>query len=561
MKYKKLLLILFFIAFALRVVFISNIPSGVLDDEAGIGFNAYSIARTGRDEWARVLPMQFRSFGDWKLPVYIYILSLFFKFAPLSIFWTRMPSALFGSATVVLFYYLALLLFEKNQNKEKIALFSSIILTFNPWHFGLSRIASEANLGLFFFVSALYFFIKDNKDNYGNKNNINLLFALTTSFICFNSYHTFRFLLPAVLFYLYFSKVYSSFSKKKKIRFFWTKEVTVFLFLLITFLAFNKKTILTRLFQINIFADQGIINNINEFRGLCLAKTPAFLCRLIFNKPAFWLKEYLFNYVSHLSPQFLFFPEFEKGYQILPHYSYFFFLDFVFLVIGLVIGAKNKNLKILYFILLASALPSSLTAKGHFARPAPLILPIVIFSSLGISWFIDFIIRKKRYLVFTVPIFVYFYLLLEFFISYFTSFPVKQARYTHYEYQPLFSYLNQVSGDYDNIYVSKVNHDAWQYIFYLFYSKIEPEDYFQADKDILVEDNGWVWVKKVGKYNFINQTEMVENYPPNSLLAIDPQGTKGLKEFSKAVKTISYPNGDIAFDVFDLDLIKKREFK
>ena len=44
------------IAVIFRFVNLANIPIGFNDDEAAFGYNAYSILKTGKDEWGRFLP-------------------------------------------------------------------------------------------------------------------------------------------------------------------------------------------------------------------------------------------------------------------------------------------------------------------------------------------------------------------------------------------------------------------------------------------------------------------------------------------------------------------------
>src|SRR4030066_1322086 len=55
-----------------RIFKIAEIPPSVYWDEASIGYNAFSIATDLKDEWGEKLPLHFRAFGEFKLPVYIY---------------------------------------------------------------------------------------------------------------------------------------------------------------------------------------------------------------------------------------------------------------------------------------------------------------------------------------------------------------------------------------------------------------------------------------------------------------------------------------------------------
>ena len=63
-----LLLLLFLTT---RLWSMKEAPPSVYWDEASIGYNAFSVSQTLKDEWGEFLPIHFRAFGEFKLPVYI----------------------------------------------------------------------------------------------------------------------------------------------------------------------------------------------------------------------------------------------------------------------------------------------------------------------------------------------------------------------------------------------------------------------------------------------------------------------------------------------------------
>ena len=89
MSHLKWLLLIVAAGFALRLAAINLIPPSLNWDEVSLGYNAYSLLKTGRDEWGTVLPTIFRAYGDYKLPIYIYLatLSPFFCPSTLNYFW------------------------------------------------------------------------------------------------------------------------------------------------------------------------------------------------------------------------------------------------------------------------------------------------------------------------------------------------------------------------------------------------------------------------------------------------------------------------------------------
>jgi len=117
MKKKNLVLAaILFLAFILRFAFLSQIPSELNRDEASAGFNAYSLLKTGKDEHGNgPWPLVFRAFGDNKIPGYIYLTAPLIKIFGLNAFTVRLPSAFFGSLTILVFYFFDKELFKNSQ--------------------------------------------------------------------------------------------------------------------------------------------------------------------------------------------------------------------------------------------------------------------------------------------------------------------------------------------------------------------------------------------------------------------------------------------------------------
>ena len=93
---KSSLVILFFIillGLGLRLYRLDSRPLGFTWDEAALGYNAYSLIKTGRDEYGKIMPIVFKSFGDYKPGLYVYFSVPIIKIFGLNEFSTRLPSA------------------------------------------------------------------------------------------------------------------------------------------------------------------------------------------------------------------------------------------------------------------------------------------------------------------------------------------------------------------------------------------------------------------------------------------------------------------------------------
>src|SRR3989344_6455628 len=106
------------IAIVLRFWQLGNVPPSPDWDEASLGYNAYSIMTTGRDEYGEFLPVILRSFDDYKPGLYAYLIIPFIKLIDLNIIAVRLPAATFGVFAVLGTY---LLLKELFPNKKRIA--------------------------------------------------------------------------------------------------------------------------------------------------------------------------------------------------------------------------------------------------------------------------------------------------------------------------------------------------------------------------------------------------------------------------------------------------------
>ena len=130
-----LLLLILFIASALRLYKITTDPPGFHRDEALFGYNAYSILKTGTDEHGRFLPLSFEGFGIFDYPLAIYLRVPFIALFGLTIFAVRFSVVFYSLITIFLVYKLA----EKFFGDKTTALIAALIAAFSSWHFFMSR--------------------------------------------------------------------------------------------------------------------------------------------------------------------------------------------------------------------------------------------------------------------------------------------------------------------------------------------------------------------------------------------------------------------------------------
>src|SRR3989339_1195085 len=189
---KKIWLILALAAF-LRLFLLGSVPASLNWDEISMGVSANSILQTGMDEWGEKLPIFFRSYGEWKSAVYIYLLVPFIKVLGLNAWAVRLPSALAGILAVYLTY-----LIGKKLYSDKVGLWASFFLAVSPWHLLLSRPAFEANVSLTLILAGLYFFLQ-----FSQKSKIYLLISSAIAFgLAPHTYNSAKVVVPILVLYL-----------------------------------------------------------------------------------------------------------------------------------------------------------------------------------------------------------------------------------------------------------------------------------------------------------------------------------------------------------------------
>ena len=123
-----------------RLYQIGQLPQTVYWDEASIGYNAFSVTVDGKDEWGDFLPLHFRAFGEFKLPVYIYSVVPFVATLGLNAEAVRLPAVIFGLFTLIGCYLIGRKLFN-----NQVGLLTILFLIISPWFLLFSRVGYEVS--------------------------------------------------------------------------------------------------------------------------------------------------------------------------------------------------------------------------------------------------------------------------------------------------------------------------------------------------------------------------------------------------------------------------------
>lgn len=160
-------LVCFFLVFALgcflRFYHLTTLPDGLNQDEASIGYEAFSLAFYGVDRYGNPFPVYPITWGSGGgSPLLIYLTALSFKLFGVSIFVLRGTVAFFGCLTLPLFY---LLVKEAKSSLSGLqssptGLLGMLLLAIAPWHILLTRWTLDYGLIPFTFGLAILVLMK-----------------------------------------------------------------------------------------------------------------------------------------------------------------------------------------------------------------------------------------------------------------------------------------------------------------------------------------------------------------------------------------------------------------
>ncbi len=141
-KNNRNLLLVFIIGFALRLLYIGNIPGNgaLFVDEMFSGYEAYSIMKYGIDFEGYHLPVYLPAWGSGMSAMQAYIQMPFILIFGLNSFALRLPAAILGCITIYAFYFIC-----KCIRGEEFATFATFLFAVMPWHIMLSRWGLDCN--------------------------------------------------------------------------------------------------------------------------------------------------------------------------------------------------------------------------------------------------------------------------------------------------------------------------------------------------------------------------------------------------------------------------------
>lgn len=486
-----ILLAIILLGIFLRFWNFGKIPQGFQVDEVSFGYNAYSILKTGKDEYGKFLPLSLRSFDDYKAAGYSYLIIPFIMLFGLTEVAVRLPALVIG----VLLIPLAYLITKKITKKENLALIVALLSAISPTFVFHSRVQSDPLASVFFVLLGLYAFL-----HWVEKGRNSYLFI--TLFLWIMSFFTYQFprifiLVFLPILFLFYRK---NFPKKGLVLFFLAGIVLLSL----SFYLFGGNTS-SRYSQVSIFKSQAVQlpleETIREDK-----KTPPTLTRIFHNKPIAYGRFLLDNYFQYFSFDFLFFAAQSPARERVPDTGVLYLIELPFLLIG-VYNIIRKKIHWGYFIvtwlLITPAALSFINDESpNMHRFLISVLPLEMIVGYGITEFFIYIKAKKRLLykpfLLLVPL-IFTYCVFYFMHELFVHQPVHRPWTRNYPYKKLVAEVDKLAPNYKKIIMT--TSESNMYIFLLFYNKYDPKTY-QSITYNAIKDNTY---KNFDKYIFIHE--------------------------------------------------------
>jgi 4-amino-4-deoxy-L-arabinose transferase-like glycosyltransferase len=484
-----LLFVIILIASGLRFYKLGQVPPSPDWDEAALGYNAYSILKTGRDEYGTKLPLSIRSFDDYKPPLYTYLTVPSVALFGLSTWSTRLASVVMGIIAVIGTYALVLELFSIGKEKTKgktteahmLGLLSALLLAISPWHIQFSRIAFEANTGITLNIWAAYAFLV------GLRQKIFLPLSAALFALAMYAYHSERVFVPllVLLFVFVFRKTLFVKANTKWI------SLTIITGLLVVAPLISvvfDKTALLRLRGTSSFTDQTNLLSRNIRKIEQDRAQGDKIGELLDNRRFVFAKTILDGYLSHFSLRWLFLTG-DNARHHAPDMGLLYLWELPFILLGLYTIAKfgNPFVRIIVFgwLFMAPVAAAPTTGLPHAIRTLVFLPVFQIICAVGLVTFGRFMMGRLRHkdrvkkfgyilvlvLVGLGGIFNFTYYLNMYFVHQNSEF----SEFWQYGYKEAVDTTEKLKDKYEKVVVSTKLEQS--YMFFLFYTKYDPKAY------------------------------------------------------------------------------------
>ncbi len=408
------------LAIVLRLFWLDRVPPALNWDEAAIGWNAKTIWKMHLDEFGTRWPISFRSFGDYKAPLYIYLTAPVVGIFGSSEISVRLVSVMAGVTSIGLMYLIG-------------GTTAALLLAIAPWHILLSRPALEANLALMWVLGGIWLFLQ------GMRRPVFFIASALSFVLSMYSYQSPKIFVP--IFVLGLILIYR------------VKWKRIWLWLTVAGV-------------ISAAAIAPLVKDGLGTGGRRFTMTSVFYQKDV-NLPLTLVK----NYLVHFSPRWLFWSGGETGRSQMRQTGMLLMANAPFLILGLMaLWRKRKESwsKVLFWWLLTAPVPAMIGFDApHPIRSYQLLPALILVIALGIKQ----IKRHSFWLWLVITINAGFFL-----YHYFVTYPVESAPQWQYGYKQVAIFAKEHEDEVDKIIIT--SYYGQPYVFTYWYQDRDPQVIF-----------------------------------------------------------------------------------
>lgn len=464
------------ISTVIRFYHLGNIPNGLATDEADIGYNAYSILKTGADVYGRKFPLFFQSLDDYKPGLVFYLTIPAIKAFGLNDFSVRLAPAIFGIFTPALAFILIKLLYPKNGTLPYL---TAILITFAPWNIALSRAMIQYIPIIFLYLLSLILFL------YAQTKNLRAPIKATTLFLSSILLALTLYVYYAAIIYLPFIVIilgylYRGFIKKN-FKFFFTSVLILIILSLPALNHYSKRESKSRLNDISVLtADITLPVSIEEMKHDQSAGDQT--AAIIHNRRFVYLVALLDNYFDYFNPDYLFINASNTRYFYVYYIGLFYLIElpFVLYCLFILIQRREKSDLLLLGLFMVGPIPAAITLGSPLPHRGLLLIMIIqIFSAIGISTFLQNFkskVSRKGLALYSVMIAIYALSIYFFLHQYFIHAPREFVLGGWFPVvRDAIPLVNRNAENYKRVVFSWSAQRIVPPIYYLFYNQIDPK--------------------------------------------------------------------------------------
>lgn len=556
-------LLILAVAFFLRMYRIDQSPPSPYWEEAAIGYDAYSILKTGRDHHGNPFPIvAFESFGDFKPTLYFYAVVPFIALFGLNVVAVRMPAVIAGTLIV---WGVGLIgrevgkvgsreveksgsvgkmgKLENGEIAEILYTIAMLVTAISPWAIQFSRAGWEVNLATCLVTFGAYFGLRSWQRE-ETQNFASLLISAVLLILSMYAYHSTRLIAPLLGVGIIIPWLLTF--KKDILKILGTGFVSVVLLLPLIF-SLGNKTTSQRFAETSIFSDLTILEESNR---LIAEDGNTFTAKIFHHRYLGYGNQIAQNFLSHFHPLFLFIAGDDNPRHSVQYFGQLYYTEFflilisVFAIIYFKIYSKREWMFLIYW-LLVGILPAALTkATPHALRILPTLPVWMMIISFGITQLIIYVSRLeyKKYLLSTT----YFLLLTTYafqfamFYHYYQKvYPVIYSSHWQYGYQEMISSVNALRQNDEPVFITREQGRPAMY--YWFYSQTDPQLVQQASASVTKDQSEFLAFEHVAFVDQVN-TEMM------GLIASSPAKYEDVG--GEIIKEITDPRGKVIWVLY-----------